>query len=136
MNKIIHNERGEYMDRIRLGERVRSARKRKGLTQAQLAELSGYFVQHISHIETGMTKLSIDCATKVSNELSVSMDYLLGDSLKKNEEAIIEERFETLLKEYNEEEKELVYNINVSMKENLLKYSELIGEKRNDTRNS
>lgn len=124
------------MDCIRLGERVRSARKRKGLTQAQLAELSGYSVQHISHIETGMTKLSIDCVVELANELTVSLDYLLMDSLKKNEEIVLEERFGTLLKEYNEEEKELVYNINVSMKDNLLKYCEQIGEKKNDTRDS
>lgn len=83
-----------------------------------------------------MTKLSIDCVVELANELTVSLDYLLMDSLKRNEEFVLEERFGTLLKEYNEEEKELVYNINVSMKDNLLKYCEQIGEKKNDTRDS
>ncbi|MDO4313901.1 MAG: helix-turn-helix transcriptional regulator [Eubacteriales bacterium] len=124
------------MDCIKLGERVRSARKRKGLTQAQLAEVTGYSTQHISHIETGMTKLSIDCIVTLANELDVSLDYLLVDSLEKREQGMLEERFGALLKVYNEEEKELVYNINLSMKDSLLRYCEMIGEKKSDTRDN
>lgn len=118
------------MDCIKLGERVRSIRKRRGLTQAQLAELTGYSVQHISHVETGMTKLSIDCIVIIANTLAVSLDYLLIDSLEKPQQKISEERWNELLSEFTEEEKELLYNINVSMKEHLLNYFELIGEKK------
>lgn len=46
-----------------------------------------------------MTKLSIDCVVELANELTVSLDYLLMDSLKRNEEFVLEERFGTLLKE-------------------------------------
>ena len=48
------------MDWIKLGRNVKYARARKGYTQAEVAELTGYSVQHLSHIENGTTKMSID----------------------------------------------------------------------------
>ena len=44
------------MDWIKLGRNVKYARARKGYTQAEVAELTGYSVQHLSHIENGTTK--------------------------------------------------------------------------------
>lgn len=44
------------MDYKELGNRVREARTRYGITQSNLAERVGCSVQHISHIETGHTK--------------------------------------------------------------------------------
>ena len=41
------------MDWIKLGRNVKYARARKGYTQAEVAELTGYSVQHLSHIENG-----------------------------------------------------------------------------------
>lgn len=70
------------MDYVKLGAQVKKARKRKGFTQAKLAEMLGYSVQHISHVETGSTKLSVELLVELANALEVSLDQLLSDSLE------------------------------------------------------
>ncbi len=72
------------MDYVKLGKRVKEARKRRGMTQTQLAELTEYSVQHISHVETGNTKLSAQLLVSIANALGVSIDELLSDSLEKS----------------------------------------------------
>ena len=69
------------MDWIKLGRNVKYARARKGYTQAEVAELTGYSVQHLSHIENGTTKMSIDFMIALANTLEVSLDELFYDSL-------------------------------------------------------
>ncbi len=69
------------MDYEMLGARIREARKNKGYTQSELAELTEYSVQHISHVETGSTKLSVELLICIANVLDTSLDELLKDSL-------------------------------------------------------
>lgn len=38
------------MDYLKLGTQVKVARRKKGITQARLAEMLGYSTQHISHV--------------------------------------------------------------------------------------
>lgn len=73
------------MNYEKLGKRVKKARKEKGYTQAQLAEITGYSVQHISHVETGNTKLSVDLLVELSKALGASLDFLLADSLERED---------------------------------------------------
>ena len=47
------------MDYYVIGQRIRKTRKAHGLSQEQLAELVGISTTHMSHIETGNTKLSL-----------------------------------------------------------------------------
>lgn len=77
------------MDYVKLGIQVKSARTKKGITQAKLAEMTGYSVQHISHVETGNTKLSVELLVELANALNVSLDQLLKDSLKNNKQGSI-----------------------------------------------
>ena len=77
------------MDYVKLGIQVKSARTKKGITQAKLAEMTGYSVQHISHVETGNTKLSVELLVELANALNVSLDQLLKDSLKNNKHGSI-----------------------------------------------
>lgn len=62
-----------------LGERIRKARKKKGLTQEQLAEVCYLSTAHIGHIERGTRALSIESLIIISRVLNVSTDYLLLD---------------------------------------------------------
>ena len=71
----------DIMDYEMLGVRIREARKSRGYTQSELAELTEYSVQHISHVETGNTKLSVELLICIANALDVSLDELLIDSL-------------------------------------------------------
>lgn len=67
------------MDYERIGTRVRYFRQRKGFSQEQLAELVDISVTHMSHIETGNTKLSLPVFVALSEALGVRADELLND---------------------------------------------------------
>ena len=67
-----------------IGERLAKARKRRGLTQAQLAEKIGITQTVVSDYEIGRLRLSDEILIRLSIALKVSVDYLLG--LEKNGE--------------------------------------------------
>ncbi len=66
-----------------IGRRIRNERTKQGISQERFAEKSDLSVTHISHIETGNTKLSLPTLVKIANALAVSADELLCDSLVK-----------------------------------------------------
>ena len=68
------------MDYYKIGQRVRTYRRAKGLSQEALAERAGISVTHMSHIETGNTKLSLSVFLALVDGLGVSADSLLRDS--------------------------------------------------------
>lgn len=61
----------------RQGERLRHERKRKNMTQEQLAELSNYSIQHISYLENGSRKMSYEAAATFADIFGVTTDYIL-----------------------------------------------------------
>ena len=65
-----------------IGKRIRAERIKKGWQQAELAFRSDVTSAHLSHIETGKTKLALPTIVKTANTLSVSVDELLCDSLE------------------------------------------------------
>lgn len=67
------------MDYEKIGMRVRGFRRQQGLSQEQLAELIDISVPHMSHIETGNTKLSLPVFVALANALDVRTDELLHD---------------------------------------------------------
>ena len=68
------------MDYYKIGQRIRKYRKANGLSQEQLAEAVGISVTHMSHIETGNTKLSLPVLVDLTGALGVSADDLLSDA--------------------------------------------------------
>ena len=67
------------MDYYEIGQRIRKFRKAYNLSQEQLAEKIGISTTHMSHIETGNTKLSLPVFVAIANALSVQTDELLYD---------------------------------------------------------
>ena len=72
------------MDYYIIGQRIRKFRKANNLSQEQLAEKIGISVTHLSHIETGNTKLSLQVLVNIADCLSVHTDELLYDTLNQN----------------------------------------------------
>ncbi len=68
------------MDYYKIGQKIRKYRKAKGLSQEELAEKVNISVTHISHIETGNTKLSLPVFVDLANALEVQADDLLSDA--------------------------------------------------------
>ena len=60
-----------------IGQRIRTARKAKNMSQEELAEKIGISVTHMSHIETGNTKLSLPVLADLAEALHVTTDSLL-----------------------------------------------------------
>ena len=65
-----------------IGKRIRAERIKKGWQQAELAFRSDVTSAHLSHIETGKTKLALPTIVKIANALSVSVDELWYDSME------------------------------------------------------
>ena len=60
-----------------LGQRIKQARSQKGLTQADLAMLSGVKQQMVSKLETGKSIATADIV-KLAHALEVSPEWLQG----------------------------------------------------------
>lgn len=67
------------MDYYAIGQRIRKIRKAHGLSQEALAEQVGISTTHMSHIETGNTKLSLPVLVNLAVALEVRTDDLLYD---------------------------------------------------------
>ena len=70
---------GGKMDYKAIGNRIRKKRKERKLSQEQLAEQIDISPTHMSHIETGATKLSLSVLVEIAKTLEVSCDSLLFD---------------------------------------------------------
>ena len=70
-----------------IGQRIRRYRKLHGLSQEALAERADVSVTHMSHIETGSTKLSLPTLVAIAEALSVDTDMLLYDAPQHDEAA-------------------------------------------------
>ena len=67
------------MNYYEIGQRIRKKRKAQGLSQEDLAEKIGISTTHMSHIETGNTKLSLSVFVDIASALEVQADALLYD---------------------------------------------------------
>jgi transcriptional regulator with XRE-family HTH domain len=67
-----------------LGLRIRRRRKAMHMTQEELARKLGLSLSFLGHIERGTRKASVETLVLIANELSLSVDYMLQDSLNDN----------------------------------------------------
>lgn len=68
------------LSKKQLGERVRTLREQRGLSQGQLAALVGTHPQSLSQAERGVRSLTLQQVIKLSRALKVSTDEILGES--------------------------------------------------------
>ena len=61
-----------------IGQRVKEARKKKHLSQADLAEAVEKSTSYISYMETGLKCMSLETLVDIANALDVSADYILA----------------------------------------------------------
>ena len=70
----------QKIDFKRVGRRIHDARERMGMTQQRLSDEVDCESRHISAIETGVRRPSIDMLAKISEALDTSVDYFLMDA--------------------------------------------------------
>ena len=101
-------EKSEINEHI--GKVFQEYRQKNNLTQNQVAEMTGLEPRHISQIERGFSKGSIDTLLKLCNAYKITPDIVLYDLLDtdvKNYISIYEEDFKKLSKR----EKEAILNL-------------------------
>jgi transcriptional regulator with XRE-family HTH domain len=98
------------LDYYEIGQRVRKHRKACDLSQEQLAQAVGISTTHMSHIETGNTKLSLHVLVSLASALSVSADALLHDAPRTDKSAVSQEA-QTLLDTCTVEELRVILDI-------------------------
>ena len=69
------------MDNVTLGKRIRDARIKKKLTQEQLSEKADIGVYYLGEVERGVKTPSLKVFVAIADELGVSTDALLCDSV-------------------------------------------------------
>lgn len=79
------------MDYDQLGRRLREERLKLNLTQEKLAEKVDVSDAYIGQIERGERHLTLDTLIRIANELSVTVDYLLQDSVDINDDHFIDQ---------------------------------------------
>lgn len=79
------------MDYYKIGQQIRKIRKAHGLSQEELAEKINISTTHMSHIETGNTKLSLPVFVDIAAALEVRTDDLLNDQTAATTSAVRDE---------------------------------------------
>ncbi len=111
------------MDYYQIGQRIRKYRKACGLSQEQLAEQIGISVTHMSHIETGNTKLSLQVFADIANALEVQADILLFDEPSSHNTSFNE--FINILDNCSEAQIRIITDVAKSVKTALKKHTEI-----------
>ncbi|ALO13852.1 HTH-type transcriptional regulator ImmR [Salinivirga cyanobacteriivorans] len=71
------------------GKTIATQRKKKGISQGQLAKMVGTISVTIGRYERNEIKPSIDIAVKIAEALEVSLDYLTGKTTFELDNSII-----------------------------------------------
>ncbi len=98
------------MDYYSIGQRIRKFRKAHSFSQEELAEKVGISTTHMSHIETGNTKLSLTVLVKLSLALEVNTDDILFDQALINKSSLTNQIIE-LLDASSPQELIIIYDI-------------------------
>ena len=112
------------LDYKAIGKRIKIARIKADLTQERLAEITGVSPTHISNIETGTTRVSLTAIVTIANALSVTVDDLLCDSVKKSR-VQFEKDIGDILKDCDEYEIRMIADMAQALKDTLRKDAHL-----------
>lgn len=66
-----------YKQYIQIGLNIMRCRKEQGLTQDELAEMTGYSRNHIQRVETAVSKPTVGLLLDVAEALHVPLERLL-----------------------------------------------------------
>jgi transcriptional regulator with XRE-family HTH domain len=118
MNEVL-NMQIDYLD---IGERIRTERLKQKISQEKLAEMVDVGTTHISHIETGNTKLSIRVFIAIINALNLSSDELLRNHINKAKH-IFEGELADVLQDCSDEETRIITDTAKALKISLRRKS-------------
>lgn len=106
------------LDYKAIGKRIKIARIKADMTQERLAEVVGLSPTHLSNIETGTTRVSLNAIVSLANALSVTVDDLLCDSVIQSKPQF-EQDIATILEDCDEYEIRMVKDMAQALKDTL-----------------
>lgn len=109
------------IDYAQLGIRLKQYRQKAHLTQEMLADKIDVATSTIAHAENGTSKPSLPLLLKIANELNITLDQLVCDSLP-NVEAYLEKDIADLLADCSLTEKKIIRDIIMATKETFRKH--------------
>lgn len=110
-------------DYIAIGKRIATARKKAGLTQELLAEKAALSPTHISYIECGKTKPSLNAIIAIANVLRTSVNSFLVDNVAMNENRLLHELL-AVLNDCSEEESGILIETLIKLKDSMDQYKQ------------
>jgi transcriptional regulator with XRE-family HTH domain len=93
-----------------VGERIREARRVRGMSQMKLAEKTSISLPHVGSIEKGKSLITIATLKKISEALDVTTDSLLRPNIT-DRQYVYKGEFGELVKDCTPEEIELLSKI-------------------------
>ena len=93
-----------------LGKRIRSLRKKNGLSQEQLAERVNMSSKYLGEIERGQVNFSIDIAERISDTLDIELTDLFDYQHELNRKTLIK-KINSLIQDANDENLQLIFRI-------------------------
>lgn len=75
-----------------IGERLRAARRKRGITQEELASILGTNQSQVSNVERGDRGLTIQQLVKICRALRISPVEILGETKETKENGFIKDR--------------------------------------------
>ena len=70
-----------FVDYKLIGNRIKTERKTRGLTQEVLAEKLGVSIGYVSQVERGITKISLDLLGEISDVFGCDIASLITESV-------------------------------------------------------
>ena len=107
-----------------IGKRIKIARIKADMTQEVLAEKAGISPTHMSNIETGNSKLSLQVIVALANALSVTVDSFLCDNVICSKE-IFSQEIQNVVSDYDEYEIRIVADLVKAAKDTLRRNARL-----------
>ncbi len=80
-----------FVDYYAIGQRIRKYRRALNMSQETLAEKINISKTHMSHIETGNTKMSLPVLAAIAVALNVSTDSILFEEKRESKNTAVDE---------------------------------------------
>ena len=109
----------------RIGVHIRVMRKKRGLSQENLAEMTEMSTKYISHIETAKKNASLESIVKIADALGITVDRLLY-GVQRNDKTAYEPELHEVISDCNSYEKSVILDTVAELKRSLRKNKDQI----------
>ena len=93
-----------------IGERIKRARKARGITQEAMAEKLNVSIGYVSQVERGVTKISLDLLASISSILDYEISGFIAESAIKSNE-YMESEIIAELRKLDQKKKKFILNL-------------------------